>query len=99
MEETPELAQVRAFAETAFPMLVKRMPTERVAKVVGQLALRWGVAGHNVLTLAGALHAELAVKCEVDHMLGLMVAWEEMDDCQYDPALGRFVKQTRKRRY
>ena len=63
-EETPELAQGRAFAETAFPMWVKRMPTERVAKLVGDLSLRCSVAGQKVPTVAGALHAELAVKCE-----------------------------------
>ena len=86
------MAQVRAFAETAFPMWVKRMPTEKVAKMVGELALRWSVAGHNVPTVVGALHAELAVKCEVDQMLDLIVAWEEINDCRYDPAVGQFVK-------
>ena len=33
LEEILELAQVRAFAETAFPMWVKRMLTERVSNI------------------------------------------------------------------
>ena len=70
LEETPELAHVRAFAETAFPMWVKRIPSEKIAKLVGELAMRWSVAGHNVPTVAGTLHAELWVKCWTSLLLG-----------------------------
>ena len=55
---------------------------------MGELALRWSVAGHNVPMVAGALHAELAIKCEVDQLLDLIVTWEEIKDCQHDPAPG-----------
>ena len=57
LEETPELAQMIAFSETAFPMWLKRMPGEKVANLVGDLSMRWTVAGHNVPTVAGAIHA------------------------------------------
>ena len=96
LEETSELAHVRAFAEIAFPVWVKRIPSEKIAKLVGELAMRWSVAGHNVPTVAGALHAEVAIKFKVDQMLDLIVAWEDINECQYDPALGKSVKNTPK---
>ena len=92
LEESPELAQVRAFAETAFPRSLKRMPAERVAKLVGELSLRWSTESHHVPTVAGALHAQPVMKIEVEHMLDLIVAWEDINSCKYDLAQGKFVK-------
>ena len=63
-----------------------------MAKLVGELSIRWTTAGHNVPTVAGAIHAELGVQLEVDQMLELVVAWEEINSLRYDPALGKFVK-------
>ena len=92
LEETPKLAQMRAFSETAFPMWLKRMPGEKVVNLVGDLSIRWTVAGHNVPTATGAIHAELGVKLEVDQILDLVAAWEEINSVKYDPALGKLVK-------
>ena len=61
-------------------MWVKRIPSEKVAKLVGELAMRWSAAGHNVPTVAGALHANPAVTFEVDQMLDLIVAWKDIND-------------------
>ena len=93
LEERPDLTQMRAFTETAFPVWLKRMPGEQIAKLVGELSIRWTTAGHNVLTVAGAIHAELGVQPEVDQVLDLVVAWEEINNVRYDPGLGRFVKR------
>ena len=65
-----------------------------MAKLVGELSIRWTAAGHNVPTVAGVIHAELGVPLEVDQMLDLVVAWEEINVVRYDPALGNFVKCT-----
>ena len=92
LSETPELAQMRALAETAFLMWVKRMPSEQLARMVGELSLRWSAEGHNVATVAGAIHAELGMKFEVDQMLDRIAAWENIHKCKYDPAQGKFVK-------
>ena len=64
--EILELAQMRLFTQTAFPMWVKRMPSYCLAKLVGELALHWSSEGHNLPTVAGAIHADLAMKFEVD---------------------------------
>ena len=63
-----------------------------MAKLVGELSIRWTTVGHNVPTVAGAIHAEFGVPLEVDQMMDLVVAWEEINAVRYDPALGKFVK-------
>ena len=50
------------------------------------------MAGHNVPTVAGAIHGELGVKLEVDQILDLVVAREKINSVQYDPVLEKFVK-------
>ena len=92
--ESLELAQMRAFAEMAVSMWLKRMPAKRVAKPVEGLPIRWSYEGHHISIIAGALHAELAMKFEVDHMLDLIVAREDINGCRYDPAQVKFVKIT-----
>ena len=43
------------------------------------------------LTMAGAGHAALLMKFELEQMLDLLVAWEEIDSYQYDLGQGNFV--------
>ena len=38
------------------------MPVERVAKLVGELSMRWVAAGHHAPTVLGASHADVGGK-------------------------------------
>ena len=60
--------------------------------MVGELSLRWSAEVPNFSTVASAIHAERGMPFEVDHMLDLIVAWEDINRCKYDTAQGKFIK-------
>ena len=85
-----EIVKLRAFAETGFQHWIKRVQGECLAKRASALTMEWQKEGKNVLEMLAGMATLLQVGLQPEHMLDLVVAWEDVASVKYDCAAMKF---------